>query len=330
VASLSSSPPTGFSVSNFFTVSVLVGTLSTAVRFAVPYLLAALGETIGQRSGVLNLGVDGVMLLGGFGAYYAVLETDSHLFGIAVGLAVGLFMGVVYACVTVFLDAEQGISGIGIFLFGLGFSDLLFQELVGTPLPIRPLPRLDQLSAVGAWFEPLVDIDVIGPLLFDHDLLTYLAFALVPAAWWLLTKTTFGMNIRAVGENPQAADSLGVSVARTRFIAILIGNAMAGLAGAALALQLAIFQHNLTNGIGFIAVALVYFGAWRPRWVMAGALLYGIVTATRIRWQSLGIIPQGASDVAAMAPALITILALVLLARRVRGPAALTRPFSRH
>ena len=317
-------------MSEFFTVSVLAATLGTAIRFAVPYLLAALGETIGQRSGVLNLGVDGIMLLGGFGAYYTVLKTDSHSLGILVGLGVGLLMGILYAYVTVFLDAKQGISGIGIFLFGLGFSDLLFQELVGTPLPIRPLPTLDKLPVVGGIFEPLVDIAVIGPIFFDHNLLTYLAFLLVPAVTWLLMKTTFGMNVRAVGENPQAADSVGVSVARTRFIAILLGSSLAGIAGATLSMQLAIFQHNLTNGIGFIAVALVYFGAWQPRWVMAGALLYGLVTATRIRWQSLDIIPQGASDVAAMAPAIITILALVLLASRVRGPAALTKPFSRH
>jgi len=317
-------------MSQFFTVSVLVTTLAASIRFAVPYLFAALGETIGQRSGVLNLGVDGIMLLAGFGAYFVVLRTESHLLGVATGLGVGLVMGIVYAVVTVFLHAKQGISGIGIFLFGLGFSDLLFQELVGTPLPIRPVPRLDQLAGVGGFFEPLVELDVVGPLLFDHDLLTITAFLMVPAVTWLMKKTTFGMNVRAVGENPQAADSLGVSVAKTRFISILLGSTLAGLAGATLSMQLAIFQQNLTNGIGFIAVALVYFGAWQPRYVMAGALLYGIVTATRIRWQSLGIIPQGASDVAAMAPAIVTILALVLLASRVRGPAALTKPFSRH
>ncbi len=317
-------------MSDFFTLSVITATLATAIRFSVPYLLASLGETIGQRSGVLNLGVDGIMLLGAFGAYYTVLETDSHLLGIGVGLLVGLFMGVVYGVVTVYLHAQQGISGIGIFLFGLGFSDLLFQELVGTPKPIRPLPTLDKLPGVGGLFEPLVELDYVGPLLFNHNLLTYTAFLLVPAVTWLLMKTTFGMNVRSVGENPQAADSLGVSVTRTRFIAILLGCALAGLAGATLSLQLAIFQHNLTNGIGFIAVALVYFGAWQPRWVMAGALLYGLVTATRIKWQSLDIIPQNASDIAAMAPAIITILALVLLASRVRGPAALTRPFERH
>lgn len=317
-------------MSQFFTLAVLTTTLASAIRFAVPYLLAALGETISQRAGVLNLGVDGIMLLAAFGAYYTVLQTGSHILGLLVGLAIGLLMGVVYAIVTVYLHAQQGISGIGIFLFGLGFSDLLFRELVGTSKPIARLPRLNKLPGVGGFFDTLVDIEYIGPLFFGHDLMTYLAFLLVPAISWLLAKTTFGMNVRAVGENPSAADSLGVSVVRTRFLAILLGCSLAGIAGATLALQLAIFQHNLTNGIGFIAVALVYFGAWQPKWVMAGALLYGIVTATRIRWQSLDIIPQGASDIAAMAPALVTILALVLLAGRVRGPAALTKPFTRH
>ena len=317
-------------MSEFFTLSVLIATFASAVRFAVPYLLAALGETIGQRSGVLNLGVDGVMLLSAFGAYYTVVETGSHLFGIGVGLLIGLFMGLVYAVVTVNLHAQQGISGIGIFLFGLGFSDLLSQELVGAIQPIRKLPSLAKLPLVGGIFEPLEDIKYLGELLFSHNLMTYIAFALVPLVTWMMNNTTFGLKIKAVGENPQAADSLGVSVERTRFFAILIGNTLAGLAGATLSLQLGVFQQNLTNGLGFIAVALVYFGAWRAKWVMAGAMLYGIVTATRLQWQARDIIPNSASDIAAMAPALITILALVLLAKRVRGPAALTKPFSRH
>jgi len=317
-------------MSDFFTLSVLVATIASAVRLAVPYLLAALGETIGQRSGVLNLGVDGVMLLSAFGSYYAVVETGSHVIGIIVGLLIGAVMGVVYAVVTVVLQAEQGISGIGIFLFGLGFSDLLFQELVGTVKPIKSLPSLAKLPGVGPLFEKLEDITYLGELLFSHNLMTYVAFALVPAVTWMFKHTTFGMNIKAVGENPQAADSLGVSVEQTRFAAIMIGNTLAGLAGATLSLQLGAFQHNLTNGLGFIAVALVYFGAWRAKWVLAGAMLYGLVTATRLQWQARDIIPNSASDLAAMAPALITILALVLLAKRVRGPAALTRPFSRH
>ncbi len=306
---------------DMFTLSVLVTVLASGVRLATTYLLAALGETIGQRSGVLNLGVDGVMLLAAFGAYWTALETENLWLAAIAGLAVGLVMGVVYAIITLVFQAEQGISGIGIYLFGLGFSDLLFEEIVGTPTPVPSLKKVP--------IPYLADIPYVGEALFDHNLMTYLAFALVPVAGFLLYRTTFGMNVRAVGENPEAADSLGVSVAWVRFRAILIGNAMAGLAGAALTLRLGNFQNNLTQGLGFIAVALVYFGAWRPRGAMLGALLYGIVAALVLQLKARQIIPLEASDLAAMAPAVLTIVALVVLAGRVKAPAALTQPFSR-
>ncbi|HCV36466.1 MAG TPA: ABC transporter permease [Acidimicrobiaceae bacterium] len=307
---------------DFFTLSVLVATVASAIRLATPYLLAALGETIGQRSGVLNLGVDGVMLLSAFFSYWTVLETGNLWLAVFVGLVVGLVMGLLYGVITVGLSATQGISGIGIFIFGLGLSDLLFRQLVGTPKPVRRLPKVD--------IPILSDIPHLGKALFHHSLLTYLAFVLVPVTTLLLSRTIFGLNIRSVGENPQAADSLGVSVERTRFMAILIGNSMAGLAGAALVLQLGIFQPNLTQGLGFIAVALVYFGAWRPIGVMGGALLYGLVNATVLQWKALGIIPVSGSDLANMAPAVLTILALIVVARRVHAPSALTKPFGRH
>lgn len=310
-------------MSEFFTLSVIVTVVAAGIRLATPYLLASLGETIGQRSGVLNLGVDGIMLLAAFGAYYTALKTDNLWLAVLVALGVGLTMGVIYALITVSLHAAQGISGIGIFLFGLGFSDLLFQVWVGTPLPIpSKLPRLG--------IPVLSDIPHIGEALFRHNAMTYAAFALVPAVMFLLQRTTFGMNVRAVGENPQAADSLGVSIERTRFVAILLGSSAAGLAGAALVLQGGIFQANLTNGLGFIAIAIVYFGAWRPLGAMAGALLYGMVQAAVVQLKVQGSIPRSASDLASMAPALVTILALVFLAGRVKAPAALTKPFARH
>ena len=146
---------------------------------------------------------------------------------------------------------------------------------------------------------------------------------------FIINKTTFGMKIRSVGENPEAADSVGVSVAKVRYATVTIGGTLAGVAGATLAIDLGIFQQNLTNAQGFIAIALVYFGAWRPLGVMAGALLYGFVNAIVLQFKTLGIIPQSWSDIAAMAPAIITILALVVVARRFRQPAALTKPFKR-
>jgi len=309
-------------MSEFFTISVLVPTFAAGVRLAVPFLLASLGETLGQRSGVLNLGVEGVMLLGAFFAYWTVLETDSQVAGVLVGVGIGALMGIAYAVITLVFKAEQGISGIGIFLFGLGMSELLFQEVIGTPLPI---PAFDEIK-----IPILGDIPKIGEMFFQHSWLVYVAVALVPLMTWLINRTKFGLNVRAVGETPEAADSLGVSVNRTRAISIIIGNALAGMAGAALTIELGTFQNNLTNGIGFIAVALVYFGAWRPVGVLAGALLYGLVTATVTQLKVLGIVEGAAASLTTTAPALLTVIALAVIARRTADqPSALTVPYSR-
>ena len=308
-------------MSDLFSIYLLVATVAAGIRLATPFLLASLGESLGQRSGVLNLGVDGVMLLGAFGAYYTVLTTNNLLLGILFGTAIGAAMGLAYAFITVHLRAEQGISGIGIYLFGLGMSDLLFQKLVGTPRPIMPFMTMP--------IPLLADLPVVGEMFFQHTLMVYLAFGLVPVMTFVVNSTTFGLNMRAMGENPEAADSLGVSVALVRYAAIIMGNALAGLAGAALAIELGIFQQNLTNAMGFIAIALVYFGAWRPVGVMLGSLLYGFVNAIVLQLKTLAIIPPDLSNFAAMAPAIITILALVVVDQRFKAPSALAKPYSR-
>jgi len=308
-------------MSDFFTQAVLVGVVASGIRLAVPLLIASLGEMYGQRSGVLNLGVDGIMLLGAFTGYYFVLQTGNVWVGLIAGTIVGIILGLLSAVISVTLKAEQGISGIGVYLFGLGMSDLLFQKMVGTPVPIKTFPDVH--------IPLLADIPVVGGMFFQHSLVVYLAFAAVPLSMFIINHTTFGMNIRAVGENPESADSLGVSVAGVRYATVTIGGTLAGVAGAALAIDLGIFQQNLTNAAGFIAIALVYFGAWRPLGVMAGALLYGFVNALVLQLKTLGIIPRSWSDIAAMAPAIITILALVVVAQRFRGPTALTKPFTR-
>ncbi len=223
--------------------------------------------------------------------------------------------------IAVTLKAEQGISGIGVYLFGLGMSDLLFQKLVGTPVPIDTFPQLD--------IPLLSDIPYVGEIFFQHSLVIYLAFLSIPVATFVINRTTFGMKIRAVGEYPDAADTLGVSVAGVRYATEIIGGTLAGIAGAVLAITLGIFQQNLTNGAGFIAIALVYFGAWRPTGIMLGALLFGFVNALVLELKTQDIIPRDLSNLASMAPAIITILALVFVARRFRAPSALTKPFTR-
>ncbi|MBT3337548.1 MAG: ABC transporter permease [Anaerolineae bacterium] len=307
-------------MNEIFSATVIIGVLSSGIRLATPYLYAAIGETFGQRSGVLNLGVEGQMLLGAFASFYVALTTGSLVYGLLIAMLVGALMGLAMAYVTVNLHAEQGISGIGFYLFGLGMSELLFKMLLGTVETVKgfsvvPIPFLSQ-------------IPVLGEIFFQQNILVYIAFLLVPVAWFVLNKTTLGLKIRSVGENPEAADSLGVSVARIRYFTIILGGTLSGLAGASMSIALLnVFQQNMTSGLGFIAVALVYFGAWRPWGVLAGALLFSMVNSLQLWMQVLNVpIP---SDIAVMLPYLLTIIVLVATVSRVRSPAALTKPFDR-
>ena len=307
-------------INELLTLSVLVGIATSGVRLATPYLFAALGETFAQRSGVLNLGVDGMMLMGAFMAFFVVFNTESLWLGVAAALLVGALMGLLMAVVSVTLKAEQGISGIGLYLFGLGLSSLLFKMLIGS---VESVSGFANLAIPG-----LSQIPIIGPIFFNQNALTYLAYLMVPVSWFVFQRTTFGLKIRAVGQNPEAADSLGVSVNGVRYATLIIGGAMAGVAGASLSIGLLnVFQENMTNGLGFIAVALVYFGGWRPVGVLAGALLFSTVNALQLWIQVLGLpIP---SDLAVMLPYVLTIVALAFAVKQVRQPAALTKPYER-
>ena len=307
-------------ISELFSTTVIIGILASGIRLATPYLYAAIGETFGQRSGVLNLGVEGQMLLGAFAAFYVAFTTGNLWLGILAAIIIGAVMGLAMAFVTINLHAQQGISGIGFYLFGLGMSDLLFQKLLGT---------VETVSGFAPITIPVLsDLPGVGEIFFSQNILVYIAFALVPISWFVLNKTTLGLQIRAVGENPEAADSLGVSVSRVRYFTIILGGILSGVAGASLSIALLnVFQQNLTSGLGFIAVALVYFGGWRPWGVLLGALLFSMVNSLQLWVQVLDIpIP---SDIAVMMPYVLTILALVVTVQRVRGPSALTKPFER-
>lgn len=307
-------------IQDLFTASVVVGILASGIRLATPYLYASIGETFGQLSGMLNLGVDGVMLLGAYAGFYVTYTTGNPWLGLLAAIIVGMIMGLATAFINVTLKAEQGISGIGIYLFGLGMSDLLFQETLGT---------VETVSGFQPIHIPfLSDIPVIGEIFFSQNLMVYFAYALVPVAWFVINKTTLGLKIRSVGENPEAADSLGVSVNGVRYFTSILGGLLSGVAGASLSIALLnVFQQNLTSGLGFIAVALVYFGGWRPLGVLIGSLLFSMVNALQLWVQVLALpIP---SDIAVMMPYVLTILALVIAVQRVRAPTALSKPYER-
>ncbi len=299
---------------------VLVGIFSTMMGLAMPFLFAALGETFAQRSGVYNLGVDGIMLLSAFASFYVVVVTGSPWLGLLAAVLVGLAMGLLISLVSVTLKAEQGVSGIGLYMLGLGLSSLLFKVLVGTVKTVQGFRPIE--------LPLLSGIPFLGPVLFRNNVLVYAAFLLVPLSWWVLERTTLGLDIKAVGQNPAAADSLGINVDRVRYFSVCLGAVLAGVAGAGLSIaQLNLFQDNLTAGQGFIAVALVYFGGWNPVGVLGGALLFSVVNSTQLWLQVLGVdIP---SSVAVMLPYLLTIVALTLTSSRDRQPAALGKPFER-
>lgn len=307
-------------IQEIFSATVIIGILTSGIRLATPYLYAGIGETFGQRSGVLNLGVEGQMLLSAFVAFYVAFTTENLWFGLLAAMGVGALMGLAMAFVTVNLHAEQGISGIGFYLFGLGMSDLLFKMLLGTVETVKGFPKLH--------IPLLSDIPVIGEIFFQQNVLVYGAFLLVPVAWFVMNKTTLGLMIKAVGENPEAADSVGVNVGRVRYFTIILGGTLSGAAGASLSIALLnVFQQNMTSGLGFIAVALVYFGAWRMFGVLAGALLFSMVNSLQLWMQVLNVpIP---SELAVMLPYILTIVVLVATVSRVRSPSALTKPFDR-
>lgn len=300
--------------------AIFIGILTSSIRLATPYLFAAIGEAFAQTSGVLNLGVDGIMLVGAFAAFYVTLQTGNVWLGVLAAMIVGLLMGLLMSLISITLKAKQGISGIGLYMFGLGLSSTLFKVLVGTVIIVEGFQPI-KIPLLG-------DIPIIGEIFFRNSLPVYAAFLLMPLAWWFLEKTTWGLKIKAVGHNPAAADSVGINVDRVRYFSVCFGSVLAGLAGASLSIALVnLFQENMTAGMGFIAIALVYFGAWNPLTIMAGALFFSTVNAFQLWMQVLGVpIPY---NIALMLPYLLTIAALVVATNRVRKPAALTKPFER-
>lgn len=300
------------------TAAVLV--IGIAFRMATPFLFASLGEMFSQRSGVFNLGVEGIMMLGAFSAFYVVLRWESVLLGVLLALLVGAIMGLLMAITSVTFRAAQGIAGIGFYMLGWGLSGALFRLLVGgvTTIPSMPIQRIPLLS----------DIPFIGTVFFHHNIFVYVAYLLVPVAWWVLFKTRWGLKVRSVGHTPEAADSLGISVARIRYQCVILGSMMAGLAGAFLSVGHSyIFADAMTAGRGFIAVALVYFARWSPWRVLMGAFLFSMAYSFQLYIQVLGI--DFPYEFALIIPYLTVIIVLALSFGRVWSPAALGKPFVR-
>jgi simple sugar transport system permease protein len=304
------------------TLETTVLVLITIISAATPLLYAALGELVVERSGVLNLGIEGMMLAGAVTAFAATVTTGSGIVGVIAGALAGALLVLVFAALTLSLMSNQVATGLALTIFGIGLS-----ALVGTGFVGQPVERLPQLDVAG-----LTTLPIIGPLLFSHDFLVYLSVVMVVAVAWFLKSTRAGMILRAVGESHEAAHSIGYDVIRIRYLAVLFGGLMAGLGGAFLSLSYTpMWVEGMTAGRGWIALALVVFASWRPFRVLFGAYLFGGVTILQLHVQSSGVFEVPA-QLLSMLPYLATILVLVIISAGpwkgwLNAPACLGKPF---
>ncbi len=303
-------------------VEPIVLALITVIGAATPLLLAALGELVVEKAGVLNLGVEGMMLVGAVAAFATAVGTESAVFAIIAAALAGAVVALLFGLMTLTLQASQVATGLAITIFGIGLSALIGAPYVGTPLK-----RLPQLQIPG-----LSDLPVVGPLLFSHDFLVYFAIAMVAVLAWFLNRSRAGLVLRAVGESHEAAHAIGYHVIRIRYLAVMFGGAMAGLGGAYLSLAYTpMWIEQMTAGRGWIALALVVFAAWRPLRVLIGAYLFGGVTILQLHAQG-GSLIDIPSQFLSMLPYIATILVLTFMSsgamrNRLRAPACLGRPF---
>lgn len=284
---------------------LLAGLAAAAVRVAMSIALAAIGEAVTQRSGVLNVGIEGIMLVGAFLGAYGAAMSGSPWLGVLLAMAGGVALAAVHGFFAITLRADQVVSGIALILLSLGLSGFLFRITLGR----EPTP-----------------IPAFQPVLFGQTVLVYLAIAIAVASAFVMRRTALGLSIRACGENPEAAHAAGVPVNAIRYGCVLFGGAMAGLGGAYLSLaQVNAFVENMVVGRGFIAIACVVFGRWNPLGAIAVAFCFGIAEAAQIRLQSF--YPDVPYQFFVMAPYLVAVLALAFLARSAALPRALGRPF---
>ncbi len=300
---------------------VLIAAVLTIITAATPLVYASIGEMISEKAGVLNLGVEGMMLMGAVCGFAAVNATDSSAIGIIVGMLAGSGLSLIFAVLVLGFQATQVATGLALTIFGIGISSLIGQDLVGIAydgLPKLPIPGLSA-------------IPVAGKLLFNHDILVYGSFVLILVVSWFLRSTRSGLILRAVGDSHDAAHAIGYHVIRIRYMAILFGGAMSGLAGAYLSLSYSpLWIENMSAGRGWIALALVVFATWRPWRVFTGAYLFGGITILQLHAQALGIgVP---AQVMSMLPYVATIIVLVLISQdhnkiKLNAPACIGKPF---
>ena len=308
-------------MSTIFDATFLVTWLAAGVRLSGPLLLAALGEIYAERSGVLNVGVEGTILIGALASYLAAVATGSPAIGILAAVGAALAASLLLAFFYVVVQASQVVVGIVFNVLALGLASVIYRA------PMGDVPALTSAPMIGSFSIPgLANLPAVGPILFQQSPMLYATLALVAAAGLVLYRTRFGLNLRAVGENPRAAAAAGLSVARMRLLCILLSGVGAGLAGAYLVLcQVGLFRDTIVAGRGFIALAIVILGRWNPFAAILAAFAFGLADALGLSLQLLAL--PVAPQLFIALPYLMTVVAISGLFGRARSPAALMQPY---
>lgn len=308
---------------DILTTTFIIALLSASIRMSVPILFAALGGMYSELSGVSNIGLEGIMLIGAFTGVVGSYYTGSYWMGALAAVVFGMLIAALFAFITVKIKINQIVSGVAINLLAVGLTSFFFRALFGiTTVPIT-------VNAFQPFEIPfLSSIPIIGEVFFKQTVLVYIAFLLVPISAYVLYKTAWGLNIRTVGEHPMAADTVGISVDKVRTICVLLSGALGGLGGAFLSLgQFNMFVDNMVSGRGFIAVAAVIFGRWSPKGILLASLLFGFADALQIRIQMTGFnIPY---QFLLMFPYILTIIVVTGIVGKSSSPRALGRPYEK-
>ena len=292
-----------------------------ALKTGTPLLLIALGELVTEKSGVLNLGQEGMVLMGAMAGFAGAYYTGNLFLGVILAMVAGMTMALLFGVLSLSLNTSQVATGLALTIFSIGLSSFLGGSLVGSTIPGFSPIAIPVLS----------EIPFIGDLLFNQDILIYFSFVITACIWWVLHKTRVGLTVKAVGENPHSANALGIKVIKIRYLATLFGGAMAGIAGAYLSLSYTpMWMENMSAGRGWIALALVVFASWRVGYLILGAYLFGVASILHLMMQGFGF--DISPNLLAMMPYLSTLIVMVLISsnslkQKLSTPMSLSKPF---
>jgi simple sugar transport system permease protein len=304
--------------------AILISMFAATVRIATPLLFAALGELITEKAGILNLGVEGTMLMSAFSAFLITYQTDSLWLGVLAAMATGGLMGLLMVFMVSTLKVEQVVTGLALNLFAVGMSLYLYKITLGASS--TSFPTIDVFKTID--IPILSSIPYIGPVLFSQKLLTYLALLMVPAVWFFLYRTKYGLEIRCLGENPRVIDTKGLSVVGRQYAAVIGGSMMTGLGGAFVTIgSTERFVPEITAGRGWLAIVIVIAGNWRPAWILVAALVFAFLEAFQLQVQAIGV--QMPYQILLALPYVVAILVMVLNRARSQEPKQLGVPYFR-